>query len=116
MAVSASFTRPLATTTESVATSYVITTVEDDANNTFVIHLNATVNAATKVVKRLKLVLTLSGTTLTPTITALDFAGSAAAYTGASTPADSAATATQTISLGAVDLDAFYTAGGVART
>jgi len=116
MAVSASFTRSLATTTESVATSYAITTVEDDGANTFVIHVNATVNAATKVVKRMKLALNISGNSLSPTLTVLDFAGNAASYTGVSVPADSAATATQVLALNTIDLDAFYTAAGVART
>ena len=116
MAVSADFTRPLATTTGTVSTSSVITTVEVDADNTFVIHLNATVGGNTKVVKRLKLALNISGATLTPVITALDFAGAAASYTGVSTPADSAATVTQTVQLNSVDLDAFYTAAGVARS
>jgi len=116
MAVSTSFTRPLGTTTESVATSYAITTVESDGTDEFIIHLNATVNAATKTVKRMKLKLNVSGSSLSPTLTVLDFAGGATAYTGATTPADSAATATQTLSLTTIDLDAFYTAGGVART
>jgi len=114
MTYSRSFTRPLATTTAVEAETVTPTLTIDDANNTVILEWVATVGAASRIFRRLKIADTFSGASLSQTVTDMVFAGSRT-YVSSTNPADSLANSTTTYTLAAIDLDAFHTAAGDAR-
>lgn len=115
MAITQTYTRPAATQTASKSGNWAIAVTEDTTNKQFILDLTCVIGANTKLVKRFKVPLSYGGTTLTPTITELTFAGNAANYVSSVSPADAIAIATLLHPATSVDMDAFHTAAGDAR-
>jgi hypothetical protein len=111
-----SFTRPKAALTATITESLTTTLTVDAGNKQYILDIQDTISAAQKLVKKLIIVPTYVGNTLTVTITEYVYPGSAATWTNSTTPPTSSAVSSQTYQLTAQDMDAFYTAAGVART
>lgn len=114
MTYSRSFSRPLATATASESETITPTMTIDDANNTVILEWVAPINAVSRIFRRLKIVDSFNGSSLTQTCTDLIFVGSRT-YVSSTNPADSLAASTMTYTLAAIDLDVFHTAAGDAR-
>lgn len=114
MAISSSFTRPLATVTASETAN--LTAALTESGSTHIVDITTTVGANTKLIKRLKITYAYQGVNLVATVTEIDFAGSVANYVSATSPADNLGTTGVAYNLTAKDMDAFFTAGGDARS
>ena len=116
MTITQTYPRAAATQINTESGSYAMVVTEDSGNKQFIIDFTGVVNANTKLIKRFKVPLTFGGSTLTQNVTELTFAGNAANYVSSTSPADSVAVATLSHTLTSVDMDAFYTAAGDARS
>jgi hypothetical protein len=110
------FTRPKLAQTASVTESLTTTLTADATNKQYIIDIQDTVGGSQKLLKKLILVPSYSGANFTLTVTEYVYAGSATNYSSSTVPPTSAAASSQTYTLTTQDLDAFYTAAGVART
>ena len=116
MAISLTFPRPKLVTTLDETVPVTATLVEDTTNNVYAVDLKYTVTkddttTATKVLKRVKIIPVIAGTTVRLDLQELTFAG-----TAPDSPTDAQASVTGEIVRGVVmDLDTFLTAVGDAR-
>lgn len=118
MAINLTFSRPKLVTTLEETVPVTATLVEDttSTNKNYVVDLKYTVtkddaSTATKVLKRIKIIPVIAGTTVRLDLQELTFAG-----TAPDTPTDAQASVTGEVIRGVVmDLDAFLTAVGDAR-
>lgn len=119
MTISFSFTRPLATVTGTETATYTTTLTEDGTNKYYVVDFVATIGSNSKLVRKLIITPTFTSTSLTFTVSEYLYAGNAANYVSATSPATTAAIgggASNTYTLSAQDMDAFHTAAGDARS
>lgn len=115
MALAKSFARPLATTTATESSPLTAVVTEGSPAGMFTIDFHTPINAVNKLVKRLVINPSYSGTTLTWAVTEYNFSGSGT-YVSASDPLSSTATSIVSYSLTGQDMDAVFTAGGDARS
>lgn len=115
MALSKSFTRPLATTTATESSPLTATLTEGSPAGMWTLDLTATIGGVEKLFKRLVINPSYSGVNLTFSVTEYVFSGSATSVS-ATNPASATATATATYTLTAQDMDQVYTSGGDARS
>lgn len=116
MAINLTFPRPKLVTTLDETVPVTATLVEDTTNKTYVVDLKYTVTkddstTATKVMKRVKIIPVIAGTTVRLDVQELTFAG-----TAPDAPTDAQASVTGEVIRGTtMDLDIFLTAVGDAR-
>lgn len=115
MALSKSFTRPLATTTATESSPLTATLTEGSPSGQWTLDLTATIGGAEKLFRRLVINPAFSGVNLSLTVTEYVFSGSATSVS-ATNPNSSTAVSSATYSLTVQDFDAVYTAGGDARS
>ena len=116
MAINLTFPRPKLVTTLDETVPVTATLVEDTTNNVYTVDLKYTVtkddnSTATKVLKRIKIIPVIAGTTVRLDLQELTFAG-----TAPDSPTDVQASVTGEVIRGVtMDLDTFLTAVGDAR-
>jgi hypothetical protein len=119
---SVNYTRPAATLTNNEAIVLTLVGIEDTAANpdNVTIDLKATVNAAARLVHRIRLTPVIEGATQKVKVEFLDFSSAAAStYADAKTTPFTDAEADSVTVIGyspAINLDAFYTTAGDARS
>lgn len=114
---SVNYSRPAATQTNNEAIVIAAAVADDTANSRFIVDITATVNAATRLVKKVVITPEYSGVNLRLDIKEYHFAGSAT-YTNSTNPAIATATNASAPFNGKtnwLDLDAFYTSAGDTR-
>jgi len=114
---SVNYVRPAATQTNNEAIVLTGAIADDATNGRFIVDITATVNAATRLIKKVVITPEYSGVNVRLDIKEYHFAGSGT-YTNATTPAISTATnaaAPFNAKTAYLDLDALYTAAGDAR-
>jgi hypothetical protein len=119
MSFNLSYTRPLATVTGTETASYTTTLTEDGSGKKYTIDVVATVNATSKLVRKIIITPVFNGTSLTFGVDEYVYAGGAANYVSATNPATSAAVGGGPIAhydLTQQDMDAFHTAAGDVRS
>ena len=119
MPFSLPYTRPLAAQTASEAANYTAVITEDGTGKKFTVDVTNVIGANTKLVRKFVITPTFNSTSLIFTVEEYQYAGNAANYVSATSPALSAAVgggvfATYTMSQ--QDMDLFHTAAGDART
>lgn len=115
MAIATSFSRPAATQFNTENTSLAAALVESGGSWWLNIYQN--VGGNDKIINRIQVTPTYSGSNLILTVSPFQFAGSAATATvsGIATPAQSVATALSPYQFNAQEMDAWLTAAGDAR-
>jgi len=119
MPFSLPFTRPVATQTATETANYTAALTEDGTGKLFTIDVTNVIGANTKLVRKFVITPAFNSTGLTITVAEYVYAGNAANYVSATSPALSAAVGggpIATYAMSQQDMDAFHTAAGDARS
>ena len=113
------YTRPVATQTATETANYTAAITEDGSGKKFTVDVTNVIGANTKLVRKFVITPVFNGTSLVFTVDEYQYAGNAANYVSATSPALGAAVGggpIATYQMTQQDMDAFHTAAGDARS